>query len=141
MPSFAETSRPHRQFKDDMKKQNKPQGRKQTVPKQNAKKMNWKSPLIWPHLDTAARRVGWPWQAAAICREAKQINPEIFRTLTGQVISRYIDRESCDKGVFRWKESELGKVATGHAPGGQTTRVGILVSSTLLRDEIERGPK
>jgi hypothetical protein len=62
-------------------------------------------------------------------KEAKRINPKTFEGLTEQVVGRWIDRDAYNKrGIWKWKDAVLEEVAHGNAPGGQTTRSGILVS-------------
>ncbi|KAM6490369.1 hypothetical protein JOM56_014133, partial [Amanita muscaria] len=127
--SLAEMSQPGRQFREAMKKKRKPQGRKSTHSSDgtlNAIRTHWKNPLIWPHIEAAVARVGWPWSPREICKKAVNINPQMFQGLTEQVVGRWIDRESCEKGIFKWKDNVLKDVSSGHTPGGQSTQVGIL---------------
>jgi len=129
---LAELSRPRRQFKEDEKKKRKPQGRKRTHNQETAQRMNWFQPFIWTDIEEAARRAGKPWQPRAITKEAKHINPKTFATLTEQVVGRWIDRDAHNKrGIWKWKDAVLEEVAHGNAPGGQSTRSGILVSVRL----------
>jgi hypothetical protein len=127
---IAEDSRPQRQFKENERKTNKPSGRKQLPQnaKEDAKQVNWTNPLIWPHIQSAVRKAGGPvWSPAAICRAAKHSAPEIFDRLTPQVVGTWIDREAKAKGINKWKDSVLERVEKGAAPGGESTRAGILV--------------
>jgi len=126
---LAEISRPRRQFKEDEKKKNKPAGRKRMNDQQKAQRMNWHQPFIWSDIEEATRRAGKPWQPRAIMKEAKRINSKTFETLTEQVVGRWIDRDAYDKsGAWKWRDAVLEEVARGNAPGGQSTRSGILVS-------------
>jgi hypothetical protein len=51
--------------------------------------------------------------------------------LTEQVIGRWIDRAAQEEGISKWKDSVLAEVEKGNAPGGQSTRTGILVSLSI----------
>ncbi|KAJ7210222.1 hypothetical protein C8J57DRAFT_1098259, partial [Mycena rebaudengoi] len=137
---IAEDSRPRRQFKEDLKKNNTTFGHKQ-LPKNtktDAKQVNWRNPLIFAQLQVAAKKAGKPWRPSEICRQAKLLAPEVFRTLTEQVVGRWIDKEAKERGEHKWKDSVLEQVATGAAPGGQSTRAGILESYPALCSKIRR---
>lgn len=127
---LAEDSRPRRQFKEDQKAHKKPQGRKrkaENTPK-NSKKVNWMNPLLWPMIELAAVKAGKPWKPSEICRQARLLYPDTFRTLTEQVVGRWIDTKARDLGIHKWKDEVLAQVPSGAAPGGQSTRAGVLVS-------------
>ncbi|KAM6489020.1 hypothetical protein JOM56_015532 [Amanita muscaria] len=86
--SLAEMSQPGRQFREAMKKKRKPQGRKSTHSSDgtlNVIRTHWKNPLIWPHIEAAVARAGWPWSPREICKKAVNINPQMFQGLTEQV--------------------------------------------------------
>jgi hypothetical protein len=63
--------------------------------------------------------------------EAKRLDHVTFLRLIEQVIGRWIDREAQAEGISKWKDSVLAEVQKGNAPGGQSTRAGILVSSVV----------
>lgn len=129
---MAEFSRPLRQFKENKRAKNKSTGRKLVNEHKEATRMNWRHPLIWSDIEKAAHRAGKPWQPRAITREAKRINSTTFAALTEQVVGRWIDREAYrEKGISKWRDSILAKVAHGNAPGGQSTRSGILVRRSI----------
>lgn len=123
----AEHSRPRRKFKEDLREQNKPAGRKNTIKATEAKYMNWYTPFLWTQIEDAALCAGKPWSPREIVREAKRLNPKSFSRLTEQVLGRWIDGEAKAQGVSQWKESVLRRIERGNAPGGDTTRAGILV--------------
>jgi hypothetical protein len=125
-PSVAEQSCPQRQYKEDVKANNKPQGCKQKHSKTGACNVNWKSPFLWSQIETAAVKAGKPWKPHDIVIEAKRLDPLAFTQLTEQVVGRWIDRDAKEEGI--WKDSVLAEVENGNAPGGQSTRTGILVS-------------
>jgi len=129
--TVAELSRPRRQYKEAGKAKNKPQGRKQRKSKTGATHINWKSPFLWSQIEMAATRAGKPWKPHDIMVEAKRLDPVTFLRLTEQVIGRWIDREAQAEGISKWKNSVLADVEKGNAPGGQSTRTGILVSSAV----------
>lgn len=85
-------------------------------------------PIIWVQIDAAAKRAGYPWSPKHIVDIAQKANPSLFKTLTRQVLGRWIDQDAKLKGVFKWKDSVLEDVKHGNSPRGQTTRRGILVS-------------
>ena len=91
--------------------------------------MNWHTPFVWGQVEMAAVQAGKPRRPRDIMREAKKLNPTVFDTLTEQVVGRWIDKEAKQRGVSRWSKEALEQVAKGNSPGGETTRVGILVSN------------
>lgn len=130
--SLAEASRPRRELKQDIKDQKRnahTKGRKSTKIHTQAQRMNWCQPLIWAQIEAAARRAGKPWNLVDIVQTAKHANPQLFQTLTPQVVGRWVDEEARRRGEYKWKASILEKVKCGNAPGGSNTRRGILVSS------------
>jgi hypothetical protein len=126
----AESSRPRRQFKEDQRKKNKPQGRKRVHEASSALLTNWFQPFIFGQIEMAARNAisGGVWSPRLIVQEAKKLNPELFSRLTEQVVGRWIDREARDAGLNKWKDSVLAQVKRGNAPRGENTRFGVLVS-------------
>ncbi|KAJ6523241.1 hypothetical protein DFH09DRAFT_1330119 [Mycena vulgaris] len=137
---LSENSRPHRQFKEDLRTLNKPQGRKRKP--ENAptdvKHTNWKNPLIWSQIETAALKAGHPWKPSEICRQAKLLAPHTFRQLTEQVVGRWIDTEAKKlHGINKWKDEVLAAIPSGAAPGGQSTRAGVLDSYPELCKKIK----
>ncbi|KAJ7604624.1 hypothetical protein B0H17DRAFT_1120943 [Mycena rosella] len=129
-PELPELSRPHHQFKESSKKKNKPSGRKQKLKnqKRDAKYTNWSHPLLWSQIETAARLSGKPWSQRAIMKALHRANLKTFHRLSEQVIGTWIDPEAKKRGVSKWKDSILKNVElrAGNAPGGQTTRCGVL---------------
>ncbi|KAJ6601520.1 hypothetical protein B0H10DRAFT_2230550 [Mycena sp. CBHHK59/15] len=107
--TMAEVSSPHRQFKEDSKKNKKPSGRKQKEKnkKRDSKLTNWLHPLLFPR----SSRVSWK-AMETIC----------------YLVGTWIDPEVKAWGVSKWKASVLNNVERwkGNAPGGHTTRTGIL---------------
>jgi hypothetical protein len=85
MPSVAEDSRPHRQYKEDVRKLRKPAGRKREHEQKVFKHINWFSPFIWRQIEMAAKQAGRLWSPSAIAREARKIDFKVFTTLTEQV--------------------------------------------------------
>ncbi|KAJ6561307.1 hypothetical protein B0H10DRAFT_1801593, partial [Mycena sp. CBHHK59/15] len=130
--TLPELSRPHRQFKEDSRKIKKPTGRKQKPKntKRDAKYTNWFNPILWSQVEAAARRAGRPWSPRAILKELHKTNLKDFCRLTEQVIGRWIDADARQQGTSKWKDTVLQNVerGKGNAPGGQTTRCGVLVS-------------
>lgn len=125
---LAEDSCPRRQFKEDLHAKCGPAGRKRRSVHGNSKYINWLSPLLWDQIETAARRAGKPWSPLEIVKQAKRLNPGVFATLTPQVVGRWIDADARKCGTSRWSTKVLDRVKAGNSPGGQTTRMGILVS-------------
>jgi hypothetical protein len=134
----AELSRPRRQFKEDERRGNKPSGRKRQHEKERAERVNWFSPFLWTGIERAAFVAGKPWSPRQIRIEAQRQDPKSYATLTDQVVGRWIDREAEAEGVWKWRDSILRKVEKGNAPGGQSTRAGILVSIKPPRRRFDR---
>jgi hypothetical protein len=122
-----EALRPHRQYKEDVRKDNKPAGHKQVHDQKAAKCTNWFSPFLWTQIEVAARCAGKPWSPCVIAREAKKSDPKVFGRLMEQVVGRWIDPIAKAEGLSKWKESVLIQVVKGNSPHGHNTRVGILV--------------
>ncbi|KAJ7702622.1 hypothetical protein B0H16DRAFT_1748176 [Mycena metata] len=137
---FAEDSRQYRGFREASRKNNKPQGRKRKIENEptEASRVNWRNPLIWPHIEMAVVKVGRPWSETEICRVAKLMAPDTFAKLTSQVIGSWIDKQSRADGVFKWKNSVTEKLPSGAAPGGQSTRAGILDAYPELCAKIKK---
>ncbi|KAJ7026644.1 hypothetical protein C8F04DRAFT_1000419, partial [Mycena alexandri] len=86
----------------------------------------------------AVVKVGRPWSESEICRVAKIMAPDMFAKITSQVIGTWIDKESREAGIFKWKDSVVAKLPSGAAPGGESTRVGILDSYPELCAKIKK---
>lgn len=93
-----------------------------------AERINYFSPLVWCHIENAAKKAGKPWVATDIVCIAKQANPELFKKLSPQVVRRWIDAEAKKNGIYQWTEKVGENLRKGNAPGGHSTRGGILVS-------------
>lgn len=132
--SVAELSRPRREFKEDRKKHNKPQGRKRQKTQEKSERTNWFSPFLWVHIEAAAVRAGKPWRPSEILRQARLMHPTLFESLTEQVIGRWIDPDAKKRGVSQWKDSVLDHVEAGNSPGGESTRTGALVRFHSFND-------
>ena len=55
------------------------------------------------------------------------MDPVAFERLTEQVIGRWIDHNARCRGISQWSKAMMERVAAGNAPGGQSTRKGILI--------------
>ncbi|KAJ7794834.1 hypothetical protein B0H14DRAFT_3556186 [Mycena olivaceomarginata] len=137
---LPEHSRPRRQFKEDNRQDNKPCGRKQKPEnkKRNARYTNWFHPLLFSQVQAAASRVSKPWKPRAIMQELHRTNLKDFYRLTEQVVGRWIDSEARARGTSKWKDSVLQSVerGKGNAPGGHTTRCGVLYPYPATRKKI-----
>ena len=91
--------------------------------------MNWTAPHLWPHIDAAARAVGYPWSPLEIVKRLKRTNALLFETLRPQHICDWRDYTFKDRLV--WKESVLVQVHKGFAPRGESTRKSVLVSINI----------
>ncbi|CAK5265356.1 unnamed protein product [Mycena citricolor] len=139
---LAEVSRPARKLSRkshaDAGSSKPKRGRKpkHTGPPEDAKRVNWQHPLIWPQLVLARKRAG-SWSPIDIWRQAQLLNKALFKRLAPQTIGTWIESS---RGISHWSESCLARVAKGNAPGGQSTRSGILDSYPVLigaiRDQI-----
>ncbi|KEP49337.1 DDE superfamily endonuclease, partial [Rhizoctonia solani 123E] len=75
------------------------------------KRMNWCHPLVWPIIQQAANRVGFPWSPQEIVRQLQQIDPTLFATLRPQRISQWRDHTVTDS--LQWKESHMQAIQAG----------------------------
>ncbi|KAJ7100368.1 hypothetical protein C8R44DRAFT_946758, partial [Mycena epipterygia] len=136
---LAELSRPRRQFKEDERKDNKPSGRKQKPKnkKRGAQRTNWQTPFLWSQIDSAARRSSRPWSPRAILADLQKSNIKDFCGLKEQVLGRWIEGSRKSR-TSRWRDTILRKVEAGkgNAPGGQTTRCGVLHPFPATRKKI-----
>lgn len=106
-----------------------PQGRKKTKFTEDARLVNYFHPLIWCHIEKAARKAGKPWRPTEIVHIAKLANPDLFAKLSAQALGRWIDKEAKRQDIHKWTDKVLKSVEKGNAPSGHTTRQGILVST------------
>jgi hypothetical protein len=120
----AELSRPHRAFKRDQHRYNKPQGRKRTHNTVKAKRMNWFTPFVWSQIVNAAKKSGTQMGAVDIKRYLNIQNPQTFKALNVRTIRKWIDRSGT---IPRWNDTVLKRISKGNQPGGENTRQGILV--------------
>jgi len=110
----------------------KPAGRKRKNEQKVARCTNWFLPFLWRQIEITAKRAGRPWSPSTITREVRKIDPKVFGALTDQVVGQWIDPIAKAEGTSKWKEPVLMQVAKGNAPGGEDTRVGVLVCGILL---------
>lgn len=122
----AEMSRPKRQFKRE-KQQKNTHRRAELL--SIAERTHWKAPWIWPTIAEVASRHLWS-SPHAIVHELQVRNPTVFENLTPQVLGRWIEMRP--DGTRGWKDSVLNQVKKGYSPGGESTRVGVLVSDLGL---------
>jgi hypothetical protein len=87
--------------------------------------------MLWIQIENAARATGKPWSPRHIMQKLHLDNAKAFGTLTEQVIGRWMDCEAKKHGESKWKDSVLKNIAKGNAPGGHTTRSGLLVSGIV----------
>lgn len=120
--TIAEMSRLKRQFKRERQLQNVKR-RAKLLP--IAEQTHWKAPWIWPTITEVAQRHMWS-SPHAIVQELRLRNPTVFENLSPQVLGCWI--ETRPDGTRGWKDSVLNQVKKGYSPGGESTRVGILVS-------------
>lgn len=127
--NVAEKSRPKRRFKEDIRKRKPASGKPSANTYSIAVRTNWKSPVLWAQIEEVVARVPKPWSPREITRALRK-SSVLFSTLTEQVVGRWVE-----PGKSRWTEAVLGAVAKGYSPGGQNTRVGILVSLTRIPEK------
>jgi hypothetical protein len=111
-------------------------GRKRKTAQADAKYINWFTPFLWSQIKDATLRAGKPWSPREIVKQAQKLNSKSFSRLTEQVVGRWIDPDAKKRGVSCWKESVLERIKRGNAPGGDTTRVGILVRQFMYHSII-----
>lgn len=119
--NVQESSRPHRQYEEDEKKNNRPARCKRVHQQKKAVLTNWFSPFLWTQIELAAQRAGKPWSPCAILKQAQQIDSQVFKQLTKQVIGHWIDPIGKQEGKSWWKDSVLAQVAKGNSPHGHIT--------------------
>lgn len=128
---MAENSRPRREYREDGLAKSKSCGRKRQKTKQDAVQTNWMQPFLWSQINQAAKRVGRPYCPRDIVKEVQRRNPKDFAQLREQTLGNWICPVAKSAGKFAWRESVLRQVVHGNRPGGESTRVGILVSSSI----------
>lgn len=87
-------------------------------------RMNWQSPFLWYYIQRAAKdpSVRYTMSATGIVKILQKQSP-LFRSLTSQVLGRWIDRET-----LTWKLHILARVkASAEDRSRGTARKGILV--------------
>ncbi|KAF8914710.1 hypothetical protein CPB85DRAFT_1433458 [Mucidula mucida] len=88
--NVAETSRPHRQFRENRRQSKKVAGRTRQPSKKDAIRINWAQPALFRQIDTAARKTCRPWSPLAIVQQVQRDNPKDFAQLTPQVVGKWI---------------------------------------------------
>ncbi|KAF8137675.1 hypothetical protein EV363DRAFT_1156545 [Boletus edulis] len=89
---------------------------------------NWYIPLLWVHIDRAAKRHNWSPQAIVNALTKEQ--PELFSHLNKGTVSRWID-----KTQRQWSAATLLHVKKGSTLAG-SGRSGILSHYPHVKDEI-----
>jgi len=125
---MAEMSRPQRAFKERLRQDRPKVGRPRINEYQGAVLTNWMSPLLWTTIDRIAISLGPGMSPSEITCELKKLNYSQFAKLAPQTLGAWIDRS---RTVARWSDRTLERVAAGNRPGGLTTRVGVLVRSSV----------
>ncbi|KAG1871544.1 hypothetical protein F4604DRAFT_1926276 [Suillus subluteus] len=102
----------------------------------DAVRINWKGPLLWPTIETAALRVGYGMSPVAIKHELKQMDPTRFCGISAQVIGRWIDNSGMRPA---WHGNVLAHAQRGNLPLITATPPGILsnypdVMKTIIED-------
>jgi hypothetical protein len=126
--NVAEASRPKRSLREQERQQRGKVGRPRTTVYKEALQTNWMSPLLWTHIERAAKRCSPKMSPTEICRELQKLDPVLFKVLRPQTLRKWIDT----KGEWpTWSEKTLERVEAAYSPGGLTTRVGVLVSFSI----------
>lgn len=129
MLAIAELTRPARDIKRNISaKTRKPQGRKKKEgPARPAKYHNWLTPLVWMHVEKAAKEVGWKMAATEMVKSLKRRDPDTFAGLTRTTVNNWIDRSGSKPtwttAVQKRLDENRGN-SPGHDKGG---RQGIFV--------------
>lgn len=128
--AYAEASRPYRQLLDGRPK--KPQGRKRIHGYQRSSRINWFNYILWQQINGAMVKACWSPQAALSL--LMDWNPEVFRHLHRQSLSRWVEHRN-GFSLQRWSESTLVRAERGK-PIHVTNRAGILDKYPEVKNKI-----
>ncbi|KZP24064.1 hypothetical protein FIBSPDRAFT_1042366 [Athelia psychrophila] len=128
--NVAEASRPHRAILENAKHGDPDSdslgpsvGRKRTHLAISALRINWQTPIIWAGVLRATIIAGHQMSPAAIAAEAKKLDPITYKTLTPQVVGRWINRTG---PTPVWTDDVLHRVASGNLSSRTACRFSIL---------------
>jgi hypothetical protein len=133
---MAEASRPNRQIKR-AKKMARQQVDEPQKEYKRAVRTNWYDPLVWRVIEEEVAKFN-VWSPKAILAALQRRDWRGFKTLTTQVIGRWMDRDSNGKRRSRWSAETLERVkqcVEARALDKKPTRCGILVSNILIVDQ------
>lgn len=122
--NVAEASRPIREGTEHDRKMRGSVGRPRTNVYKPSVLVNWTAPLLWEIINRVSKRHMPNMSPADIVRDLKKFDPVLFDRLAPQTLGGWIDR-SGDKAC--WSARTLERVEKGHRPGGETTRIGVLI--------------
>ncbi|KAI0308553.1 hypothetical protein OF83DRAFT_1180680 [Amylostereum chailletii] len=116
--TLAEESQPKRRTKEVIKNRSrKSQGRKRTIEKCDATRVNWHTPHLWRQIEAAQKKVGW--SATAMKKELEGRDRAIFCHLRRSTLQGWIVKTD-EHGVPckpRWSDAALRMNALGNHPG------------------------
>ena len=92
------------------------------------KRTNWYHPLLWIHIDAAAKKSHW--SPTGMVSALQRAHPKLFACLNKGTISRWIDESK-----HQWSSAMLRNVENGHTVSG-SGHSGILSQYPHTRDEI-----
>jgi hypothetical protein len=121
---LAELSRPKSDWKSERN------GLRGGTKQSRHKRTNWYHPILWTHIDAAARKVGW--SAQSIANRLTRDQPKLFTRITKGTIQKWIDKDT-KRG---WSAATRKNIERHHtlAGSGQT---GILAQHPDVLTEIK----
>ncbi|KAG8955750.1 hypothetical protein FRC04_007741 [Tulasnella sp. 424] len=123
--SMPDATRPYREIRaHDHSKTKHTCGRKSKRTARSARRMRWLNRLVFGHIDTVARQVGYPFSPKEIVRRLKHQFPDLFATLQPQRISDWRDPNFPDRLV--WRPFVTDALAKGDVPQKNPSRKYIL---------------
>ena len=129
----AEVSQPNQIAKEDGHQQWDKPGCPRVKEYKEAVLTNWKSPLLWHHINTVAIQCGPLMHPTEIVNMLKKLDPILFAHLAPQTLGSWIDWEGA---ALCWSDWTLKLVCLANKPGGVTTCVGVLVKYPEVFEKI-----
>ncbi|KAG8917046.1 hypothetical protein FRC01_002696 [Tulasnella sp. 417] len=137
---MPDATRPYREIRaHDHQKTKKNCGRKPRKIVKPAYRMHWLNRIVFGHINTAARQVGYPYSPKQIVCRLKSQYPDLFARLCPQRISDWRDPKFPDRLVWcPWVMEALEK---GDVPKKKTSRKYILDDYPQLASAIRNNLK
>jgi hypothetical protein len=105
-------------------------GRRGGTKQEQHKRTNWYHPLLWVHIDAAARKFDWSPQA--IAKGLSRNHPALFSHLSKGTVHKWISKDS----KRQWSKATLENVERRHALAG-SGQAGVLAKHPNVISEIK----